>query len=121
MKTRITANMLSELRMSEADTYEPDGEDNDAPRAAMVAAICAAEDSFYVERKSKGEIVLDLNELAAEGMAWALEYDLDKWADWGREGVPFTRAGQRIMAEIEATFPAAFERGVRRFRSPVAA
>lgn len=120
IKISITGRMLSELMMSEVETFDgsPDFTE-DAPRMAMIDAITKASETWWAKAKgvphaqqTKRAAVLEINETAAQGLAWALDTDIDKWGDWGVEGVGFIRAARRILVVLGKEFPEAYKEGV---------
>ena len=103
MQIKITANMYAELEMSEVEPYRSDHGPGGDPienqaRELMIQQIENA-------RSTKTAVYIEITPETASQWMFNLDCDIDKWGDWGTEGVPFTRAGRRIMSTIKDAFP----------------
>tara|TARA_R110000824_G_scaffold2646_1_gene12209 strand:+ start:649 stop:1044 length:396 start_codon:yes stop_codon:yes gene_type:complete len=123
MRITITPNMLGELHGSERDPFRDDhgerlehvrmafcwscGGRPDLERDAMITAIEKA------DTRSKRPVIT-VTEFQVPAWIYALYYDMDKWGDWGREGTPYVTAARRMLREIRAEFPEAYDTAIRR-------
>jgi len=97
---RLSNHFYDELVMSIADTFEPNLAEKGAGTAREDVVI-ALRSPARVTKHNK------FVELSPRGVQWLhmwLGYEAfgyGRWCDWGREGVPLERAGQRVYHELD--------------------
>ena len=69
-----------------------------------------APNRFGVNQPRQVTLVVE-SDAAVSALVLSLDYDIDKWGDWGREGAPFVRVARRILDEIHEQLPKAWEAG----------
>lgn len=71
--------------------------------------ILFAEEWARVTRRYKGgaPVTVLLSDDSARYLRDNLTYHMDTWSDWGREGVPYLKVGQRVLAELERAWVSA--------------
>lgn len=93
----VSPGFFGELWMSLVDTYDPEGDPTDG-RRELVEALRGA-------RAMRGKrTTLKLTTVAAEYLLRWLRDETDwtgRWADWGREGAPWIRAGRKMIERLE--------------------